>query len=67
MRDVSVTERGITFNKSTKIEWVVVHDRTHLIYFDNGGITSTKKTMFVGTKKECITYIKNNEIIIPEE
>ena len=67
MRDVEVIENGITFNRSTKIEHVVVHNVTVGLYFGIGGITESKKTMFVGTEAECNTYIVDNGIIIPEE
>ena len=67
MRNIEITKNGVTFNRSKKTEWVVVHDGTELKHFGTGGITSSKKTMFVGTKSECETYIAENKIIIPEE
>ena len=67
MRNVSVIEKGITFNKSVKTEWVVVHDVKKGIYFGTNGITQSKKTMFVGTEVECDEYIEDNSIVFPEE
>ncbi len=65
MRDLEVTEKGETFNKSKKGEFVVVHDGKILKYFGKPtGTTSSKKTMFVGTEAECDTYIIDNSIII---
>ena len=66
MRNVQVTENGKTFNRSTKSEWCVVHEGTKVIYFGNGGITGTQKTMFVGNKGECNTYISDNNLILEE-
>ena len=67
MRDTKVMVNGEPSNRSTKTEWVVVHDGTRLKHFGTGGITRSSKTMFVGTKSECETYIADNDIIIPEE